>query len=131
MMHHAKEHAISVQLIGRSPLDVSLPTARDRCLAAVTCRLGVALELSGDGVGRALEHFGYLAYTVLLMNQAGQGHAFFGLELAIAFGWGVLHQLTLIGWQVLHFTFESARLNGERRVFDGCAQNPPHASGRF
>ena len=51
MMNNAKEDAILVQPFGRSPLNASKSTARDRRLAAVASALGIALELSGDGAG--------------------------------------------------------------------------------
>jgi hypothetical protein len=40
--------------------------------------------------------------------EAGESHAFFGLDLFIAIEWSDLHLRTLQGWQLLHFTFESA-----------------------
>jgi hypothetical protein len=40
--------------------------------------------------------------------EAGESHALFGLDLFVAIEWGDLHLRTLQGWQVLHFTFESA-----------------------
>jgi hypothetical protein len=41
--------------------------------------------------------------------EAGESHAFFGLDLFVAIEWSDLHLRTLQGWQVLHFTFESAK----------------------
>ncbi len=82
-------------------------------MAGVAVVLGVALELSRDGAGRAFEPRGDLRERVLLVEQRGDGHALFGLELLIAFGWGVVHRRTLLDWQALHFTFESAQV--ERR----------------
>ena len=73
-----------------------------------TNRFGdVAMALAADGAGRAVEHSGDIAHAVVLLQQAGHGHAVFGLELLIAPGCR-LHLLTLRGLQVLHFTFESA-----------------------
>jgi hypothetical protein len=43
---------------------------------------------------------------VVLLEQAGHGHAVFGLALVVAAGCEE-HLLTLCGLQVLHFTFES------------------------
>jgi len=40
--------------------------------------------------------------------EAGESHAFFGLDLFVAIEWSDLHLRTLQGWQVLLFTFESA-----------------------
>jgi hypothetical protein len=40
--------------------------------------------------------------------EAGESHAFFGLDLFVTNEWSDLHLRTLQGWQVLHFTFESA-----------------------
>jgi hypothetical protein len=40
--------------------------------------------------------------------EAGESHALFGLDLFVAIEWSDLHLRTLQGWQVLHFTFESA-----------------------
>jgi len=40
--------------------------------------------------------------------EAGESHAFFGLDLFAAIERSDLHLRTLQGWQVLHFTFESA-----------------------
>jgi hypothetical protein len=54
MMHNAKEDAIFVQPFGRSHLDASKSTARDRRLATVDRALGIAFELAGDGAGQAL-----------------------------------------------------------------------------
>jgi hypothetical protein len=63
--------------------------------------------LSADGAGRSVEYLGDGAQTVVLLEQAGHGHAVFGLELLVAAGCR-LHLLTLRCLQVLHFTFESA-----------------------
>jgi hypothetical protein len=65
------------------------------------------MTLPADGAGRAVEHGGNVAQAVVLLQQAGHGHAVFGLELLVAAGRGG-HLLTLQGLQVLHFTFESA-----------------------
>jgi hypothetical protein len=108
MMNNAKQDAVFVQPIGGAPKDASKSTASDRRLAAIASALTIALELAGNGVRRALEHLGYIACGVILLNEAGQSHTFFWLKLLIAFGWRVLHLRTLQGWQVLHFTFESA-----------------------
>jgi hypothetical protein len=40
--------------------------------------------------------------------ETGQGHSLFRLELFVVLERGDLHLRTLQGWQVLHFTFESA-----------------------
>jgi hypothetical protein len=69
------------------------------------------MTLPADGAGRAVEHGGNVAQAVVLLQQAGHGHAVFGLELLVAAGRGG-HLLTLQGLQVLHFTFESALLKG-------------------
>jgi hypothetical protein len=44
----------------------------------------------------------------VLDMEAGESHAFFGLDLFVAIEWSDLHLRTLQSWQVLHFTFESA-----------------------
>jgi hypothetical protein len=40
--------------------------------------------------------------------EAGESHAFFGLDQLIVLEWSDLHLRTLQSWQVLLFTFESA-----------------------
>ena len=70
---------------------------------------GVAMALSADGTGGSVEEGGNVAQAVVLLEQAGHGHAVFGLELLVS-PWDRLHLLTLRVLQVLHFSFESARL---------------------
>ena len=97
-MHHTKQDALSMQLLGRPALSASLAGTGSGRLAGVAPVLGVALELSRDGTGRAFEPRSNLREQVLLLEQRGDGHALFGLKLLIAFGWGVVHQRTLLDW---------------------------------
>ena len=55
----------------------------------------VALQLAADGAGRASQHTRHDADAVILLLQAGQRHALFGLELAVVFGLAV-HLRTLL-----------------------------------
>ena len=98
MMHHTKQDALSMQLLGRPALPTSLAGTGGGRLAGVAPVLGIALELSRDGTGRAFEPRGNLRELVLLVEQKGDGHALFGLKLLIAFGWGVEHRRTLLNW---------------------------------
>lgn len=48
-----------------------------------------------------------------LHMEAGESHAFFGLDLFAAIERSDLHLRTLQGWKVSHFTFESVgSING-------------------
>ncbi len=98
MMHHTKQDALSMQLLGRPATSASLAGTGGGRLAGVAPVLGIALELSRDGTGRAFEPRGNLRERVLLVEQRGDGHALFGLKLLIAFGWGVVHRRTLLDW---------------------------------
>lgn len=86
MMHHTKQDALTMQLLGGPALSASLAATGGGDLAGVACVLGIALELSRDGTGRAFEPQSNLRERVLLVEQRGDGHAFFGLKLLIALG---------------------------------------------
>lgn len=75
-------------------------------LAVVRLALGVAPQFTADGTCLATEQFGNVPLGVVLLHEAGDGHAVFRLEVAIRMR-RFEHLLTLID-QVLHFTFESA-----------------------
>lgn len=52
-----------------------------------TSHLGnVSTPLTADGARLAVEHGSNVAQTVVLLEQAGHGHAFFGLELLVVPG---------------------------------------------
>lgn len=84
-MHHTKQDALSMQLLGRPALPASLVGTGGGRLAGVAPALGVALGLSRDGAGRAFEPRGNLCERVLLVKQRGDVHAIFGLKLLIPF----------------------------------------------
>lgn len=69
----------------------------------------VSVDFPSDGAGRGPKGPSNLSHGKLRKMEAGQGHALFGLDLLITLEWGDLHLRTLQGWQVLRFTFESAK----------------------
>ncbi len=80
-MHHTKQDAVSMKLVGRPTDSASLASIGGGRLAGVATVLDVALELSRDGAGRAFEQLSNLRERVLLEEQRGDGHALFGLKL--------------------------------------------------
>ena len=103
MMHHTKQDALNMQLLGRPTASASLAATGGGRLAGVAHVLRVALELSRDGTGRAFEPLSNLSERELLVEQRGDGHALFGLKLLIAFGWGASAYLTILVSVALHF----------------------------
>jgi hypothetical protein len=97
-----------VQFWDRTGLHSALGRANLGALAGVDTIAAIAAQLARDGAGRAPKGSGNLAHGEVLNMEAGESHALFGLDLFVAIEWSDLHLRTLQGWQVLHFTFESA-----------------------
>jgi hypothetical protein len=105
---HVRDLSPAVLLFAtKHTLVVGMTQAGNQLSLQSTYGLGISAVVA-DGAGCALEQDGNVAQAVVLMEQAGHGHAIFGLKLLVAAGC-LLHLLTLQSLQVLHFTFESAK----------------------
>ena len=108
MVNDAKQNALIVQLWIRARLYAALGSTDLGILAGIVAADAVAAELPRDGAGCTPKGASNLTDGELLKMEAGESHALFGLDMFVVFQWGDLHLRTLQGWQVLHFTFESA-----------------------
>lgn len=110
VINDAKQDAFFVQLWDRTGLHSALGRTALGALAGIGAITADAAELPRDGAGRATKRSGDLSHGEVLNIEAGESHAFFGLDLFVAIEWSDMHLRALQGLQVLHFTFESARL---------------------
>lgn len=94
MLHDVKQDGVVMQFTHRAALSVAVLAGLLSRGAAVLAGRGVATKLSADGAGRTTENAGDLTHAVVLLPEAGEGHAVFGLEQAVGFGL-LLHRLTL------------------------------------
>lgn len=69
MMHHAKQDALIVQILGSPAMAMSLAGTDGGRPAGVALVLGIALELSRDGAALALKSLINLGDRELLMQQ--------------------------------------------------------------
>ncbi len=95
-----------MQFTGRTALTAALVAASLGTDTGTGAKFAVTRKLPADCRGRALQHAGNLPDAVVLLLEAGDRHAIFGLQLLVTFG-ACVHRLTLTD-QVLHFRFESA-----------------------
>lgn len=83
--------------VGRSALPAALRGTSTCCGAGVACGLCVAQRFPTDRAGGSTQDQGDISNHVLLLDQAGQRHAVFRLELLISSVRGALHLRTLLG----------------------------------
>ena len=81
--------------------------------AGVAGRLGVTSELTDDRARGSPQHLSHTANGVLELNQTGQRHAVFGLEVLVTLGWAALHLVTLVGGKCC-----TSGLNAPRAMFN-------------
>jgi hypothetical protein len=74
-------------------------------LAEVDTIAAIASQLPRDGAGRAHKGSGNLSHGEVLNMEAGESHAFIGLDLFVAIERSDLHLRTLQGWLVVHLTY--------------------------
>ncbi len=109
MVDDAKRDAVFVQLWVRTGLHSALGRTNLDALAGVDAIAAIAAQLPSDGARREPKGSGNLSHGEVLNMDAGESHAFFGLDLFVSIECSDLHLRTLQGWQVLHFAFQSAR----------------------
>ena len=80
-----EQHGVGVQFTRRTSLRATTLAA---CCAGVRLACGVATQLTADGAGRAAKHARDLTHAAVLLPEAGEGHAVFGLELVVGSGFG-------------------------------------------
>lgn len=97
MAHHIEQNAVAMELVGRSAVLTALQGTGTRCGAGVACGLCVAQQLPTDGARGSPQDQRYASNGVLLLDQAGQCHPVFRLELLISSLRGALHLRTLLG----------------------------------
>ncbi len=107
-MEDAKQDAFFEQLWDRTGLYPALGRTTFGALAGIVATNAVAGQFPTEGAGRAPKGSCNFSHGEVLKMEAGESNALFWLDLLIVLGWGNLHLQTSQGWQVLHFTFESA-----------------------
>jgi hypothetical protein len=104
---HRTENPVDIELEGRARLLAANPASDMRRCNGVALDRAVALDLPTDRARRTAQRPRHLPDAALALQHARHRHTILRLELLITFR-GDFHPLTLLGWQVLQFTFESA-----------------------
>jgi hypothetical protein len=96
-MDDAKLDAFFVQLWDRTGLYPALGRTTIGALAGILATNAVAGQFPTDCAGRAPKGSCNLSHGEALKMEAGERHAFYGLDLLIVLGWGNLYLRTLQG----------------------------------
>ena len=109
MANQNEQHAIRMELDRWATVLTPSLGAGSCGDGGAACGLCIASQFTADCARRSPQDLGHATNAVLLLDQAGQGHAVRAGVADSAWLRGFA-SADLIRWQVLHFRYESARL---------------------